>query len=119
MKCNLAEKYKSADLQELVMVVETAENYTPECVKIVIAELLSRHADKELLIQLASEITRTKIKEMLDGFSPLNGKLIPPKSHLLEEAEVLEIFREEYAEFISRRDDLSPDVWAYAIGGIF
>ncbi len=119
MKSTLVEKFKKAELEELVLVVETAENYTKECVKIVLSELLGRNVDNDILKQLARNLIREKIKDMFDGFSPINGKLTKPKSQILDEEEVMLILREEYEEFISRRDDLSHDVWAYAIGGIF
>jgi len=114
----LHEIYAAADIETLVKVLEHPADYTAECVQVVKDEIKHRSLDATDLKQSASELLQIKISKYLDTFSPINDKLVLPKSEILNEDEIKVIFRKCFDKFVERKELMEVDSWHYAIGAV-
>ncbi|MCH8903256.1 MAG: hypothetical protein IIA45_05015 [Bacteroidetes bacterium] len=112
----LEERYAKANLDTLIEIVESKEDYTRECVEVVTKELVSREFEKDKVHALARQFARKKIKQMLNKFNPLNTKLSLPHSRILKRDELMEILKVEFEAYAAKRKDLEIDVWKYLLG---
>jgi len=114
----LQDIYQSKPLTELIKVLESPNDYTEECVEVVIDEIKSRNIDIDEAKQIAEENLRNNFSERLNSFDPFNDKIKPFNSHFLNQEEVLKIMKEVFDKWLSKRDSYGFDVWLYAVGGI-
>ncbi len=109
------EKIASKTDLELIEILENRENYVPQFVEFAEFELTNRSISDDQVQIVASGLVREKVQTKLKSYTPLSGKFDPPSSSLLSKEMVLEITREEFIEWIERKEDLKIDVWKYVI----
>lgn len=114
----LQERYSSADIKNLIEIIENKDNYTLECVNVVVEELKIRSLDKEEVQQIAQEIIIAKFTELMNKFDPYNSKIEILESNFLNKVEVQEIQKQEFDKWMEKRESFGFDVWKYAIGAI-
>lgn len=100
---------------ELIEILENRENYVPKFIQYAEFELDNRIISQEKLAELAQNLVLDKVREKLKSYTPLKGKFEPPSSYFLSKEEVLEITRNEFIEWLERKEDLKIDVWNYVI----
>lgn len=113
----IKEIYQNKELPELIKIIEKPSDYTQECVMVVIEEIKTRDINSEEAKQLAEENIRNNFAKNLNSFDPFHDKIIPPKSHFLNEEEVLLLLKTEFDTWLSKRESYDFDVWLYAVGG--
>ena len=114
----LQERYSSADIKNLIEIIENKDNYTTECINVVVEELKTRPLYKDSIEKIAEDIIRTKFSEFMNKFDPYNSKIEILKSNFLNKEQVQEIQKQEFDNWMEKREALGFDVWKYAIGAI-
>jgi predicted rRNA methylase YqxC with S4 and FtsJ domains len=114
----LRERYMSAEIEFLVSVIERSEDYTPEALATAREVMQVRRPDPAQVLKASRAIIQQKIDAYLSDFSVWSDALILPRSVFLNEEEVLLLFRSCFAARKNEFDDMIPEAWKYAIGGI-
>lgn len=114
----LKERYHKETTNTLVQIIESQQDYTNECVVVVLDEIARRPVSDDEVKELATAIVKDKVMSILKNFDPYNDKLVPPRSTYLTTEEVLLLLKEEFSKWMERKETFDFDVWKYAIGGI-
>ncbi len=114
----LQERYSSADIKILIDILENKDNYTTECINVVVEELKTRPLDKESIENIAEDIIRLKFSEFMNKFDPYNAKIEILESNFLDKEQVQNIQKQEFDKWMEKRESFGFDVWKYAIGAI-
>lgn len=109
------EKISSKSNEELIEILENRENYVPKFIEYAEFELQNRTISEDQFNELSRKLVLDKVREKLKSYTPLKGKFEPPKSHFLSEEDVLVITRNEFIDWLERKEDLKIDVWKYVI----
>ncbi|MCB9189210.1 MAG: hypothetical protein H6599_07985 [Flavobacteriales bacterium] len=100
---------------ELIEILENRENYVPKFIEYAEFEIQNRDISQEHLTDEAKRLVIAKVQEKLKSYTPLKGRFEPPSSYFLSKEDVLEITRNQFIEWIERKEDLKIDVWKYVI----
>ncbi len=114
----LEERYSAVDIKDLMEIIENKDNYTAECVNVVINEFKSRSIIKESIEKIAEDIIRVKFSDFLGKFDPYNSKIKIFESNFLSKEQVMDIQKQEFDKWMEKREALEFDVWKYAIGAV-
>ena len=106
--------------QQLVAIVESPdEHYTDLAREAATIELQHRRISNESIKEMALSYQRKRVLDYLKAFNVVNDELRLPKSNILNESEVRELFQQTFLEWKKENDDMIPDSWKYVIGAAF
>jgi len=115
---NLKDVYSKVDLRKLVAVLESQQDYTSECIRVVKKEFESRKTIPDSITKIATEEYIVKLVRALSDFDPLKDKFIVPESYFLDRNTSLELAKIEFNKWIKKKQDYGFDVLKYSIGGL-
>ncbi len=116
---DLRRKYVLKSTTELVAVLETPKDYTPEALAAA-KEAMSDRAEHEAeeINQIAVEFNTNKVWTILNTLNPLSDELVLHKSYFLDDVAIKSIYKEQFEKLIKDKEGFRFDVWQYAIGAI-
>lgn len=115
---NFEQRYSNEPLGNLVHIIEHAEDYQPQAVEAARKVIRRRGLSQSDILSAARAVMTKRVHAYLDNFSVVNDSFQLPKSAFLNEEEVKLVFRTCFTERKNEFDDMIPDAWKYAIGGI-
>ena len=113
----LKERYEGKSTKELVEIMDSPTDYTPQVLDIVKVLIYDRKIDSELLKSMAFVFNRKKARKQFEHLDPLNDEIEITASEFLTEEELRPIYADELNAFIQDQDGFRFNVWLYALGG--
>lgn len=112
----LAERYADKPLSFLINIIENRNDYSEEAFETALAEIKRQGFDRSEIITEVRKRLSDEIENYLTNFNVVNDKLILPTSYYLNEEEVKLLFRQVFATWQNKTDDMTPDSWQYVLG---
>jgi hypothetical protein len=112
-RTNLYKRYFHSSNEKLIAIIENAHLYRNETVAIARELLEGRALEMEFVINCARSLMHEKLETYFGSFDIYNDEFEIPTSEFLTEEEVLEIFDEEYHNYLNNRNSFRLDMSQY------
>lgn len=113
----LQERYQGKELSFLINIIEHQNDYTPDAVNAARFEIMRQGIPRDEVFAEARKMLKQRITDYLENFDAVNDELKLIESYYFNEEEVKLYFREIFAEWQQKHNDMIPDGWLYALGG--
>ena len=113
LQTNLFKKYFYSSNEKLIAIIENAHNYRSETIAVAKELLEGRALEFEFVKNCARSLMHEKLELYFGNFDIYNDEMEIPLSEFLSEEEVLEIFEDEYQNFLSNRNSFRSDMNQY------
>lgn len=112
----LADRYFDKPLSFLINIVEKRDDYSEEAFETALVEIKRQGFERSEIITEVRKRLSEEMENYLSSFNVVNDQLILPTSYYLNEEEVKLLFRQVFATWQNKTDDMTPDSWQYVLG---
>ena len=113
LQTNLFKRYFHSSNEKLIAIIENAHLYRNETVAVAKELLEGRDLEFEFVKNCARSLMHERLELYFGNFDIYNDEMKIPTSEFLAKEEVLEIFEEEYFNFLNNRNSFRPDMRQY------
>ena len=113
LRTNLFKRYFHSSNEKLIAIIENAHLYRYETVAVAKELLEGRNLEFEFVKSCARSLMHESLELYFGNFDIYNDEMEIPTSEFLSKEEVLEIFEDEYFNFMNNRNSFRPDMRQY------
>jgi len=113
LQTNLFKRYFHSSNEKLISIIENANLYPIETLAVAKELLEGRGLEFEFIKNCARSLMHERLELYFGNFDIYNDEMEIPTSEFLSKEEVLEVFDDEYQNYLNNRNSFRPDMRQY------